>query len=96
MGQHFSDTRKLVNCGTTSASFANNFVSHIEYKIEDGTLKKAKTGDIRDLVKMSILWEGNAIFCNKPFGKINCKLCMNERIAILEKIRRDRKMDIKK
>ena len=32
---------------------------------------------------MDILWKGNPITCVKSFGKINCSLCMKERLLIL-------------
>ena len=31
---------------------------------------------------MEILWQGNIISCMKTFGKLSCKLCMQERIEI--------------
>ena len=39
----------------------------------------------RAVVKMEILWKGNTISCIKSFGKKSCKLCMKERMAILNK-----------
>ena len=66
-----------------------NFAQHFKMKMMKGEIKKAKTCDVRKLVKMSILWEGNAISCNKSFGKINCQLCMSERISILTQIKSD-------
>ena len=35
------------------------------------------------MFKVEILWKGNIISCMKSFGKRNCKLCMKERMAIL-------------
>ena len=40
------------------------------------------------MMRMSILWYGNPISCNKSFGKWNCRLCMKERIIILEEMRK--------
>ena len=36
------------------------------------------------MFKTRIIWKGNIISCMKSFGKRSCKLCMKERIAILE------------
>jgi len=33
---------------------------------------------------MDILWKGNPISCSKSFGKLNCSLCMKERLLILK------------
>ena len=33
---------------------------------------------------MKILWKGNPISCSKSFGKLNCSLCMKERLLILK------------
>ena len=33
---------------------------------------------------MDILWKGNPISCSKSFGKLNCLLCMKERLLILK------------
>ena len=97
MGQHFLETKNSANGnGKISNTFAKYFASHLKEKMEKGEIKKAKTCDVRDFVKMSILWEGNAISCNKSFRKISCQLCMNERIAILEQIQRDKKLGINK
>ena len=97
MGQHFLETKNLANGnGKISDTFAKHFASHLKEKMEKGELKKAKTCDVRDLVKMSILWEGNAISCNKSFGKISCQLCMNERIEILKQIKSDKKLGTNK
>ena len=48
------------------------------------------------MVKVSILWGGKPISCNKSFGRLNCYLCMHERISILESIRKDWKTGVKK
>ena len=38
---------------------------------------------------MSTLWQGKPISCNKSFGKLNCSLCMKERLEILKLSRYD-------
>ena len=38
------------------------------------------------MMKVKIVWQGNAISCMKSFGILNCSLCMRERIEILRTI----------
>ena len=78
MGQHFGDVKRLVNKGTKSDSFAAHMAVHFQ---ERNT--RASVGMARAMVKMEILWKGNIISCMKSFGKRNCKLCMKERMEIL-------------
>ena len=39
---------------------------------------------IRKCLDMTILWQGNAISCMKSFGRLDCTLCMQERLHILK------------
>jgi hypothetical protein len=43
----------------------------------------------RKMMKVKIVWQENAISCMKSFGKLNCSLCMRERIEILSTIRQE-------
>ena len=70
MSQHFNQTKNLVNRGKISDSFANHFASHFEEK-NKGKRKQIAIKDVRNLVKMSILWGEKPIYCNKSFGKLN-------------------------
>ena len=45
----------------------------------------------RAMFGCKIIWRGNIISCMKSFGKRNCKLCMKERMAILEMIEKNPK-----
>ena len=60
---------------------------------EEGKIRKVRTSEVRDLVEVEVLWKGNAISCGKSYGKLNCQLCMNERIAILENIREGKRLN---
>ena len=86
-----TDTRKLVNCNVQTDSFAKHFGKHLRDKVEEGTIGKMRTSDVRDLVEVKVLWKGNAISCGKSYGKLNCQLCMNERTTILDNITKGRK-----
>jgi hypothetical protein len=41
------------------------------------------------MMKVKIVWQGNAISCMKLFGKLNCSLCIQERIKILHTIHQE-------
>ena len=86
MTGHFAETRNLVNKGGASDTFAKHFATH--FNKCDGINKRSKppinANHIRRLCKIDILWQGNPISCMKSFGKLNCSLCMNERLQILK------------
>jgi hypothetical protein len=82
MGQHLNDVKKLVTKGTKSDSFASHFAHHCKKEV------KPTSNELRKMMKVKIVWQGNAIqgnviSCLKSFGKLNCSLCMRERIEIL-------------
>ena len=75
-GQHLDDVKKLVMKGIHSDSFAAHFAHHCEKGI------KPSNKDLREMMKFRIIWQGNPISCMKMFGKLDCSLCMRERIEI--------------
>jgi hypothetical protein len=77
--QHLGEVCKLVNTGKASDSFVKHFAIHQKQRTTKLTI-----GEARAKVKVSILWQGNPISCNKSFGKLNCSLCMKERVLILK------------
>jgi hypothetical protein len=77
MGQHLNDVKKLVTKGTKSDSFASHFAHHCK------KVGKPTSDELPKMMKVKIVWQGNAISCMKSFGKLNCSLCMRERIEIL-------------
>ena len=89
MSGHYMETRNLVNNSTISDSFARHFASH--FKCAKGSKNdQIRSNDVRKITKVSILWQGNPISCMKNFGKVNCKLCMMERLEILRAVRNDK------
>ena len=84
MTGHFADTRSLINNGIILDTFAKHFASHFKTN-EDKKNKNKKDlvsiGQIRKLAKVSILWQGKPISNMKTFGKLNCSLCMKERLS---------------
>jgi hypothetical protein len=83
MGQHLNDVKKLITKGIKSDSFASHFANHCKKET------KPTSDELRRMMKVKIIWQGNAISCMKSFGKLNCSLCMRERIEILRTIRQE-------
>ncbi len=78
--QHLNDVKKLVITDTKLDSFASHFAHHCKKEV------KPTSEELRKMIKVKIIWQGNAISCMKLFGKLNCSLCMWERIEILHTI----------
>jgi hypothetical protein len=77
MGQHLYDIKKLVTKGIKSDSFASHFANHCKKEV------KPTSNELHKMMKVKIVWQGNAISWMKSFGKMNCSLCMRESIEIL-------------
>jgi hypothetical protein len=77
MSQHLNDVKKLVTKGVKLDSFG----SHFAYLCKKGV--KPTSDELHKMMKVKIVWQGNAISCMKSFGKLNCSLCMQEMIKIL-------------
>jgi hypothetical protein len=77
MGQHLNNIKKLITKGIKSDSFASHFTNHCKKET------KPTNDELHRMMKVKIIWQGNAISCIKLFGKLNCSLCMHERIKIL-------------
>jgi hypothetical protein len=77
MGQHLNDIKKLSTKGIKLDLFATHFTHHCKKEV------KPINDELRKMMKVKIFWQGNAISCMKSFGKLNCSLCMWERIEIL-------------
>ena len=81
MTQHFNKTVSSTNKGLSSDSFAKKFALQA---IKEG---KTTAKDVRDRTSLEILWHGNPISSSKSFGKLNCSLCMKERLEILKSLK---------
>jgi hypothetical protein len=64
--------------GEASDSFTQLFANHI---MKDDV--KPTNSDLRKIMKYEILWQVNPISAMKIFGKLNCALCMHERVETL-------------
>jgi hypothetical protein len=83
MDGHYNDIRNLINKDKKSDSFANHFAKHFS--------TAPKPQEIREILNMKILWQGNPISLMKSFGSSSCKLCMKERLLILDAIKNRKK-----
>jgi hypothetical protein len=76
---HLQDTRKLLKDGVRSSTLA----SHLAQMWQQNSNPVPSAGMLRDELTYSILWQGDPFSCSKTFGKLACKLCQKERVALL-------------
>jgi hypothetical protein len=76
---HLQDTRKLLRDGVRSSTLA----SHLAQMWQRNSNSIPTAGMLRDELTYSILWQGDLFSCSKTFGKLACKLCQKERVALL-------------
>lgn len=87
MSQHFQDTRRRVLFGENSDTFAKHFGQHFAETQRDPSPKNQ-----RKLMSFEILREIDPISAMRSFGKLDCRLCMLERLTILNAIRNGEKI----
>ena len=86
MHQYFQEIRRVVLEDKVSDTFAKHFASHILPPTPNEEGKRTlKAGQIRPLLKVKVLWQGNAISLIKSFHTHRCVLCMKERLEILRR-----------
>ena len=78
MEGHYNDVKQKILYNKSSDSFADHFASHF------ANCRDITPHRIRKCLDMTILWQGNAISCMKSFGRLDCTLCMQERLHILK------------
>ena len=81
--QHIGDVKRLVRDDVASDSFAAHFAQLVP--------KNTPRPEIKNFikVKVDIIWKGNALATAKTFGTRSCKLCAQERLAILKLLHKD-------
>ena len=77
IGFQNQEVRRLASCKTRTESYTSYFASHT-------TPGSMTVKNVRDIIEVSILWEGNPISVSKSFGKANCSICIKEIILILQ------------
>ena len=81
MMQHFNETKDAANKGLSTDSFIKHFAKQ-DRKYEDTTVTQ-----VRDCTTVEILCQGNPVSLPKSFGKLNCNLCMKERLETYEALK---------
>jgi hypothetical protein len=76
---HLQDIRKLLRDGVRSSTLS----SHLAQICQQNSNFIPTAGMLRDELTYSILWQGDPSTCSKTFGKLACKLCQKERVALL-------------
>ena len=79
MDCHFSDLLRLLKNGQKSDSFSTHFEQHFK-----STTSRI---DLRKFTALQVVKQLNLIGVMKIFTKPNCKLCMEERLTIIKKLR---------
>jgi hypothetical protein len=59
MGQHLNSVKKLITKGIKSDSFASHFANHCKRET------KPTNDALHRMMKVKIIWQGNAISCMK-------------------------------
>ena len=78
--EHAGSVVDYVNDNKKSTAFAEHFGEHCK---ELG-MTEIDRDHVRAMVEYEIVWVGDRISAAKSFGKRTCRLCMKERLAILE------------
>ena len=87
MASHFDDVVRGVKNNEGSDSFAKHMKTHFE------TGSKITRADIRQKLRVEIVWKGNPLVLNRSFSTRKCLLCDKERCAIMDAAR-DETLDI--
>jgi predicted GIY-YIG superfamily endonuclease len=62
MDQHLNDVKKLVTKEIMPDTFASHFAHHCKKEV------KLTSDELRKMMKVIIVWQGNAISCMKSLG----------------------------
>ena len=65
---------------TGSSTLSHHLAGHLMHLHKNKI--KCKPKDVRAILRVEIIWQGDPISCNKSFGKRNCSLCLAEKLAI--------------
>jgi hypothetical protein len=76
---HLQSARQFLRNGTRSSTLA----IHLAQMWQQSSNSIPSTGMLRDELSCSILWQGDPFSCSITFGKLSCKLCQKERVALL-------------
>jgi hypothetical protein len=75
--------RHLLFIKSRFALLESTLASHLAQVWRQNSNSVPAPGMMRDVLSCSILWQGDPFSCSKTFGKLSCKLCQKERVAML-------------
>ena len=95
--QHFGDVWKVIETGrindgenwqgsggySRADAFAKHFAQHCRDAVNSNAVKKR----LKEIMKTTIIWQGDRIRCMKSSQTLQCKICMVERKKILHRMR---------
>ena len=76
-GQHCQNARELFHSGKHSTCLARHIVNQWDQET------CFTPTQVRSSMELGILWSGKMIGCMKSFGRLGCRLCAEEKLAIL-------------
>jgi hypothetical protein len=76
---HLPSARQFLRNGTRSSTLAI-LLAQMWQQSNDSI---PSAGMLCDELSCSILWQGDPFSCSKTLGKLSCKLCQKERVALL-------------
>ena len=79
MDGNFSDVKRILKNGQKSYSFASHYDQHCK--------STTSRTDLCKFMAFKVVKQINPIEAMKSFTKLNCKLCMEERLTNLKKLR---------
>ena len=83
MQGHNNNVITCQQTGTSKTSFARHFSTILQ------NFQPITNKIIRNSIEYSILWQGNSISTTQTFGTSNCRLCTQEKIAIIKAAKLD-------
>jgi hypothetical protein len=76
---HLQSARQFLRNGTCSSTLA----IHLAQMWQQSSDSIPSAGMLRDELSCSSLWQGDPFSCSETFGKLSCKLCQKEWVALL-------------
>jgi hypothetical protein len=76
---HLQSARQFLRNGTRGSTLAN----YLARMWQGSNNSIPSAGMLRDELSCSALWQGDPFSCSKTFGKLSCKLCQKEQVALL-------------
>ncbi len=98
--QHFYDVWKVIETGrkkfgenwfgTGGCARADAFAKHFAQQCRECPNSNAVRAKLKRIVEVKILWQGDRIRCMKSSRTMQCRICMVERIEILDRFKHNK------